>query len=292
MWRDLLPTLTVGMPVYNGERYLEAAAESVLAQSFRDLEVVISDNASTDETEAIGRALASRDPRVTYRRNGRNVGLSANFNLLVPLARGRLFKWGTADDVLRPGFLERCIAAIDADPSIVLAYAKTDFVDGDDRPLDIEDPGWHLVADDPYERIRVTIDADSYMNATHGVIRADALRRTHLVPAYAGGDYRLLAELAALGKIVEVPERLFIRRIHRRFDCRAHGRHRLAATVSARHPARTARPYWRLCRDQAGVILHAPTPPSQRALLLIQLARTMRHRWRRLRDELVELTDR
>ena len=125
------PTLTVGVPVYNGAKYLTAAVESVLAQSFDDFELIISDNASTDATEAISRGFAASDRRVTYRRNVKNVGLSGNLNLLVPLARGRLFKWATADDVLRPGYLERCVAALDADPSVVLAYPKTDFVDAD-----------------------------------------------------------------------------------------------------------------------------------------------------------------
>ena len=70
------PTLTIGLPVFNGARYLQETLESVLSQSFTDFEVVISDNASTDETEAIGRAAAARDLRVTYRRNAENVGLS------------------------------------------------------------------------------------------------------------------------------------------------------------------------------------------------------------------------
>ena len=209
------PTLTVGVPVYNGATYLEAAVESVLAQSFRDLELIVSDNASTDDTEAIGRALAARDRRVTYRRNAQNVGLSGNFNMLVPLARGRLFKWATADDLLRPGYLERCVAAIDADPSVVLAYPRTDFVDATGAHLDLTDPGWHLVSDDPSERLLFAILAGHYVNAALGVIRTDALRRTRLLPRYAGGDYRLMAELSVLGKFVEVPEPLYVRRIHR-----------------------------------------------------------------------------
>ena len=90
---------------------------SILSQSFSDLELIISDNASTDDTEAIGRSIAARDPRVTYQRNGANVGIAANFNLLVPLARGRLFKWATADDLLRPGYLERCVSLLESEPS-------------------------------------------------------------------------------------------------------------------------------------------------------------------------------
>src|SRR4051794_21589581 len=110
------PTLTIGLPVFNGARFVQETIDSVLAQTFTDFELLISDNASTDETEAIARSAADGDGRITYRRNEVNVGLARNLNLLVPLATGRLFKWAAADDVLRPTYLERCVATIDADP--------------------------------------------------------------------------------------------------------------------------------------------------------------------------------
>lgn len=115
----------------------------------------------------------------------------------------------SAGDLLRPGYLGRCVAAIDADPSVVLAYPRAAFVDGDGAPLDLTDPGWHLVSDDPSERLFLAIMAGHYVNAVLGVIRIDALRRTRLLPRYAGGDYRLMAELSVLGKSVEIPERLY-----------------------------------------------------------------------------------
>ena len=128
---ELAPTLTIGLPVFNGAKFIEASVESILSQSFSDLELIISDNASTDDTEAVSRSIAGRDSRVTYHRNAANIGIAANFNLLVPLARGRLFKWATADDLLRPGYLERCVSLLDSDPSVVLAYTRTEFVDED-----------------------------------------------------------------------------------------------------------------------------------------------------------------
>ncbi len=282
------PTLTIGMPVYNGATYVTEALESILAQTFRDFELIISDNASTDDTETICRAFAARDPRVTYRRNAENVGLSANNNLLVPLARGRLFKWAPHDDVLRPHYLERCVAALDADPSVVLAYPQTDFVDGDGNPLDLTDPGWHLIMDDPSERLLVAIVADRYMNAILGVIRTDALRRTRLLPRYAGGDDRLIAELSLLGKFVEVPERLYVRRIHKGSTGGNRGNTKwLRAHWSGSRRGMSA-PYWRLSRDRAGIVMRAPIPLSRKAVLLTMHARTMRYGWRRLLRELVE----
>lgn len=282
------PTVTIGLPVYNGEKYLEAAVESILGQSFRDFELIISDNASSDGTEAIGQAQAARDPRVSYRRNAQNVGLSGNFNLLVPLARGRLFKWAGADDVLRPGYLERCVAAIDADPWVVLAYPQTDFVDGEGTPLPFKDPGWHLVSDDPSERLLFAIRADQWMNAVLGVIRTDALRRTRLMPRYAGPDCRLLAELSVLGKFVEVPEPLFVRRVHTGSYA---GNVRNAAWLRRYMSGSRAGmrfPSWRLRKDYAGIVMRAPIPLTRKAVLLAHVVRTMRYQWRRLLRELVE----
>ena len=283
-----VPTLTIGVPVYNMGTYLDAAVDSILSQSYTDLEVIISDNASTDETESVGRALAARDARVTYRRNTENVGLSANNNLLVPLARGRLFKWAPADDMLLPGYLERCVDAIDADPSVILAYPRTKFVDGSGAPLDLHDPGYRLDSDDPSERLGYAILANQFANAGLGVIRTDALRRTRLLPRYAGGDFRLLAELALLGKFVEIPEELYVRRIHKGSTGGNVGNTRWLRTYwSGSRPVMRA-PYWRLSRDHAGIVLRAPIPAWRKVRLLGRLLWTMAYRWRQLLRELVE----
>jgi glycosyltransferase involved in cell wall biosynthesis len=286
------PVLTIGVPVYNGERYLAAAVGSVLAQSFDDFELIISDNASSDGTEAVGRRLAASDHRVTYRRNVKNVGLSANFNLLVPLARGRLFKWAPADDALRPGYLERCVAVLDADPSVALAYPKTDFVDSDGAPLDLEDPGWNLTSDDVSERLLYAILADQFMNCVLGVIRTDALRRTRLMPRYPGGDYRMIAELLVIGKCVEVPERLYVRRIHKGSTAgNVADMPWLRRYYSGSRPEMRAA-FWRLCADRAGIVARAPIPARRKAQLLARLAVSMGHQRRRLIRELTELARR
>jgi glycosyltransferase involved in cell wall biosynthesis len=281
------PTLTIGMPVYNMAAFMEASVASILEQSYGDFELIISDNASTDGVDEIGRAFAARDPRVTYRRNAENVGLSANNNLLVPLARGRLFKWAPADDLLRPGYLDACVAAIDADPSVVLAYPRTAFVDGEGKALDLKDPGWHLVSDDPSERLRFAILAGHYVNAVLGVIRTDALRRTRLLPRYSGGDYRLMAELSLQGKFVEIPQQLYVRRIHKGSTAGNTGNTRWQRAYWSGVRPGVGAPFWRLCRDYAGIIARARIPRAQKAALFGWLARSMRSGWRRLAGELV-----
>src|SRR5262245_37911326 len=206
--------LSIGVPVYNGEKFLEETLESLLAQSFGDFELIISDNASTDGTSEIARRIAARDERVRYHRHSRNLGLAANYNGLVQMASGELFKWATADDVCRPMFVERCVAALDATPDAVLAYPRTQFIDTARSQLEINDPGFPLNWPRAVDRWRYVVGAHHWVNAILGVIRRGALLRTRLMPAYPGGDYVLLGELCILGRFVEVSEVLFLRRLH------------------------------------------------------------------------------
>lgn len=209
------PYVSIGLPVYNGERFLGEALESFLAQTFTDFEIIVSDNASTDRTGAIARAYVEKDARIRYHRNERNIGLGRNHNLVFRLARGRYFKWAAADDICRPEYLRRCVEVLDRDPSVVLTYPATQFVDAEGNLLDIQDPGWDLRGDNPAERLRYVLFSMHWVNSIIGLIRASALGKTRLMPDYPSGDYRVLGELSLLGKFYEIPERLFLRRLHK-----------------------------------------------------------------------------
>lgn len=208
------PRLSVGVPVYNGDAFLRQTLESILAQSFGDFELIISDNASTDGTEAIGREFAAKDPRVRYHRNETNLGLAKNYNGVFSMASGAYFKWASADDVCLPGYLERCVAVLDSDPEVVLVYPRTRFVDASGKVLDIDDPGWNLMSDLPQERLRYVVSSAHWVNSILGLIRSEALARTRLLPSYPGGDYCVLGELSLMGKFFEVDAPLYQRRIH------------------------------------------------------------------------------
>ena len=114
------PRVSIGLPVFNGERYLAPAIGSVLGQDFRDLELIVCDNASTDRTPEICAAYARRDARVRYVRNPRNLGAGPNYDRCFRLARGEYFKWAAHDDRLAPDYLSRTVAALDAAPGAVL----------------------------------------------------------------------------------------------------------------------------------------------------------------------------
>lgn len=97
-----MPKITVGMPVYNGERYVEESIKSVLAHTFDHFELLISDNGSTDRTAEICQDNASMDSRISLIRNEQNIGASANYNTLVQKATAPYFRWSNADDLLAP----------------------------------------------------------------------------------------------------------------------------------------------------------------------------------------------
>lgn len=118
------PLVSIGMPVYNGERFLRLALDSLLAQEFKDFEILISDNASTDNTESICVDYAKRDDRIRYFRNEMNSGPLDNFNRVLSLASGEYFMWASYDDLWGPKFLSKLVDALTNTPEAVLAFCS------------------------------------------------------------------------------------------------------------------------------------------------------------------------
>ena len=208
------PKVTIGIPVYNGEAFLAQAIESILAQTLGDFRLIVSDNASTDSTRAICADFERLDRRFRYFRKDRNIGASENYNQLFRASSGQYFKWAADDDLLEPDFLKRCVQTLDADPSAVLACPETTFVDAADMPIEVEDKGSDLSMESAADRMAFVVQWGHWCNAMFALMRRDALAKTRLIGHYPGGDYRLLGELALLGKFQVVPERLFRRRLH------------------------------------------------------------------------------
>src|ERR1700684_1465730 len=123
------PRLTIGLPVYNGEKYVTESLEALLGQSFTDFELIISDNASTDSTGDICRRYEKQDSRVRYFRQSRNVALAPNHNFVAEQARSALFQWASNDAPYARDLLERCIDVLDKYPDVVLAHSWTAMVD-------------------------------------------------------------------------------------------------------------------------------------------------------------------
>jgi glycosyltransferase involved in cell wall biosynthesis len=207
------PEVSVGVPVYNGARFLAAALDSLLAQTFRDFEIVVSDNASTDETPKICEKYVTLDSRIRYFRHTVNIGAPRNYSFVASVACGRYFKWASANDYCAAEMLERCVSVLSNQPDAVLCYGRTVLVDEATGRKEGYERDLALVEARPSDRFRSLIGGLELNNAQSGLIRLDALRQTGLDRPYPGGDFPLMAELALRGRFVVLPDFLLHRRM-------------------------------------------------------------------------------
>ncbi len=205
-------TVSIGLPVYNGENFLSYALESILAQTYSDFEVIISDNASQDHTQEICQSFIEKDKRLRYYRNSTNLGLFKNFNQVFELSNGQYFQWMAHDDLLDPEFLSKTVPVLVHDDSIVISYTQEIQVDVEGKEIAIYDYPSRTDSEIPRERFHDALFVPPI--SVSGLIRSDVLRKTRLHLEFIGSDWNLAFELAMLGRFYEVPERLYLRRSH------------------------------------------------------------------------------
>ncbi len=206
------PVLSFGLPVYNGERFLEGALRALLAQDLEDLEVVVSDNGSTDGTQEICRAVAAADARVRYLRAETNRGGTWNYRRVLERSSAPLFSWAAVDDLWLPTFASSCVRALDERPDAVLAMTRARLVDGEGAVTDgLGDADLGLDADAAHERLRRLFRSQA-SHVMYGVIRRSALARARPLRPMVGDDIVLLTELLCQGPAVVVDDRAFLQR--------------------------------------------------------------------------------
>ena len=207
------PRVSIGLPVFNSEKSVARALDSLLCQSFTDFEVIISDNASSDNTRKICESYAQRDKRVRYYRNATNIGVNPNHDRVFALAEGEFFAWFADDVEYLPGMLSRCVEVMMKAPrSVVLGYPRCEMIwNGQVRAS--EGPSIESRDPRPYRRLQTVVCNVVMVNQLFGLTKREVLARTQLNGRYASSDYVLLAELAMLGEIWEIPETLIRRRI-------------------------------------------------------------------------------
>jgi glycosyltransferase involved in cell wall biosynthesis len=208
------PSLSIGLPVYNGERYLAEALDALLAQTYTDFELIISDNASDDATEEICRAYAEKDERVRYIRQPVNIGADPNHHFVVEQARGRYFKWAAHDDVYEPELLRRCVEALESHPDAVLAHAADAAIDETGEVLGPLPYELDTANPSPSARLRSLLYV-SGGNDDYGVMYTDVMRRIAPYGAGAyGSDRVFVASMLLQGPFHRVPQILYYRREH------------------------------------------------------------------------------
>jgi glycosyltransferase involved in cell wall biosynthesis len=208
------PRLSIGLPIYNGEQYLAKALDSILQQTFTEFELIISDNASTDSTREICEAYAARDLRICYHRNPENIGAMQNWYRVFELSSAEYFASIADDDFYHPEYMQKCVAVLDADPSVAVCHSRTSVIDADDNFNYNFDVHVDTTSPRPSKRLYNIIAIDLLCIQLYGVMRSKALAATKVFTGYDGSDRNTLVELCLLGKIVEIPDHLFFHRLY------------------------------------------------------------------------------
>ena len=209
------PLVTIGLPTYNGAKFLAKSLDSLLAQDYPNSEIAISDNGSYDGTEAIARDYAARFNGIQYFRQTTNLGAMANFNFVLGQAKGAYFMWASDHDLWAPTFISSCVDALEADDSAVLAYPRSVLIDEEGNAIEEMDDQIDLRDASNLDRYRHLIWRLGICNMIYGVARREAIAATQGYSDVLAPDRLVLAKMALQGRILTVDGQLFLRRRNR-----------------------------------------------------------------------------
>lgn len=204
------PLVSIGMPVFNGERTLCPALDSLLGQTFADFELIISDNASTDRTEEICRARAARDARVRYLRQERNIGSHGNFRFVLQQALGQDFMWAAVDDLWAPTFVEENLHILATEPDVVASMSKVRLLPAR-RDLPADAGGTYPLMGAPEQNVRRYLRNPQFNSRMYALFRTKAIRESMVPELCLGFDWLVIVRTLRFGKHYEVNKRLFTR---------------------------------------------------------------------------------
>lgn len=282
--------ISIGVPVFNGEAYLKQALDSLLAQTFTDFELIISDNASNDHTSDICLDYAKRDSRIKYHRSDTNLGASYNFNHVFKLAKGEFFVWAAHDDLWHPEFLSKCLSVLDNNPSAILAYTATQEVDGNGQLTDAKFPiNNELALKSTFKRFAASWRYPPPQILVFGLIRREALKNTRLIADFAASDQVLVSELCLAGEMIGVPEYLFYYRRHiQQSTANPYPTMRSRnAWYNPKNIQRITFPWWRVLREHFVAVTQASIVSWDRLLCYLSLLRWMIRKRRVLARDLL-----
>jgi len=282
-------SVSIGLPVYNGENFIAQAIESIQAQTFTDFELIISDNASTDSTEEICRTFAVSDDRIKYHRQKANIGAAPNFNYLVKVSKGAYLKWAAHDDIIAPEFLEKTVSILNERPETVLCTSQVTVIDQDGRHCDTYtgvEP--QFFAETRPERFGHVIQFHKQRcYEIFGLIRSSALEDTALIGGYKNGDGVLLAQLALRGHFFQVPEPLFSPRRHAAQSQRIiHDSQAYDEWFDPQNVGKVNLPYWRILSEFLRVVRQEPLTFREKAACRTRIAKQYLTVWRLLRGDI------
>jgi len=283
------PKLSIGLPVYNGSDYLALTIESLLAQTWTDYELIISDNGSTDSTPDIIRHYADADKRIRTYRSDENLGAWRNLNKVFEEGRGEYFVFVSHDDLYEPDFLATAMETLDLDQDALGCYARTEVIDAGGEQIKIIENDEKFASESPSDRVAAAVFFAPAIIA-FGIYRRAVLERTSLFEPYAGSDRTFAIELALAGRLVGLGGALFK---YRRHDGQSYGskyptrRARIAWWDPSKADTRTY-PTWRLVAEFSSRIRKAELPVAERIKCFSSVGHWALRRRRDLFRELIE----
>jgi hypothetical protein len=200
------PLVSIGFPVYNGEQrpWMREALDSLLAQTYDNLEIVICDNASTDGTAAVCAEYVVRDKRVRYHRNATNIGMIPNFNRVFELSTGEYFMWAASDDARPPDVVEASLAAFAEHPDAVMVHGPLLLDQRKSGQLILQKNEMDLSHPDPVTRIRIFTEQIGHNSMFYGLCKREPLTRTSL-GRHWGPDYFVCMNMSLFGPVAYMP---------------------------------------------------------------------------------------
>ena len=284
-----MAAISVGMPVYNGERYLASAIESVLAQTFGDFELLIADNASTDGTQSICEDYAARDSRIRYTRHDENIGAAANYNFLFARAAAPYFRWNNSDDLLEPTLHERCYATLESDRDAVLAAGTSVLINADGERMREYKDDLDITDDSPSVRFRRFLKQVGLTNVIYGLMRRKELGRTELMGdgSVPSADIIFMGHLILQGTFRVLDEPLFYRRMHDESSSSDRFDKDLQESFWSAGKSKLSRPAWKRVFAYRRAIAKTPLPTGESLSLYRTLLRMVWANKRRLSTELI-----
>jgi glycosyltransferase involved in cell wall biosynthesis len=269
------PKVVVGLPVYNGQKYIGAAIESHLSQSFPDFTLVISDNGSTDGTPDICADYARRDGRVRYFRSEQNRGILWNHRRVMDAIANpnQYFRWAGADDILEPGLLSGMVEILDSRPEVVGVMPATKNIDDKGAIIGAMGRTLDLQLNDVVERARKILVANYQHVIAYGLLRAGALRTMRTQPDYIGWDPIFIWELALRGQIFQLENVALLRRFHQGSISRVKTAKEMRKWVEPNSKAGMSLPHWTWAYERARVVLAVPLSLRERLRIGAFLAR-------------------
>jgi len=271
----------VGLPVYNGQKYLGAAIESHLSQSFGDFDLVISDNGSTDATPEICGNYARKDKRIKYLRSPENRGILWNHRRVFEAIESpnQYFRWAGADDIMEPGLLQAMVEVLNARPEVEAVVPDTKNIDDHGEIIGSMSRTLDLQSSDVFERAHAVLVANYQHVIAYGLLRASTLRLMRTRPDYIGWDPVFVWELALRGQMVQSAGPALLRRFHTGSISRVKTGKEMRKWVEPNSKAGMNFPHWTWAYERARALIASPL--STRDRLRIGLFLTRATLWQR-----------